>query len=92
MREQVTRILMDELKYSKHAAEVTSEDLLNIQDAEIRQSLMRWLALREMTPVAAEGYDAIQLTDRMTYPSALLAINMLRKEPIMAKRMLKGFK
>lgn len=92
MREQIIKVLMNELNYSKHAAEVTSDDLLAIQDDEIRKALMRWLALREMTPVSAEGFDAVQLTDRMKYPSALLAINMLKKDPEMAKKMLKGFR
>lgn len=92
MREQIIRILMNELNYGQHSAEVTSDDLLKIQDIETRQALMRWLAFREMAPVTAEGYDAVQLTDRMTYPSALLAIEMLKKEPQIAKKMLKGFR
>ncbi|MBP3452309.1 MAG: hypothetical protein J6M20_01160 [Clostridia bacterium] len=92
MREQIIKILMDELKYSRYSAEVTSDDLLAIQDDDIRKALMRWLALREMTPVSAEGYDAVQLTDRMSYPSALLAIELLKKEPLVAKKMLKGFR
>lgn len=92
MKEQITAILMDELNYSRYAAEITSADLLAIQDEDIRKALMRWLAFREMAPVSAEGYDAVQLTDRMTYPSALLAIDMLKKEPLVAKKMLRGFR
>lgn len=91
MQESIISILMNELNYSRKSAEITSNDLLQIQDAEIRQALMRWLAFREMTPVAELGYDAVQLTDRMTYPSALLAIEMLRKDP-KAAAMLKGFR
>lgn len=92
MKEQIINLLMNELNYSRHSAEVTSDDLLAIQDNDLRKALMRWLALREMTPVSAEGYDAVQLTDRMSYPSALLAIDLLKKEPLLAKKMLKGFK
>ena len=91
MKEHIIKILMDELNYSQRVAEVTARDLLEIRDGETRQALMRWLAYREMTPVSAEGYDAIQLTDRMTYPSALLAIEMLKTDPQTAK-ILKGFR
>ena len=91
MQENIISILMNELNYNRKSAEITSNDLLQIQDEEIRQALMRWLAFREMTPVAEQGYDAVQLTDRMTYPSALLAIEMLRKDPKSAT-MLKGFR
>lgn len=92
MKEQIIRILMNELNYSQRAAEVTADDLLAVQDAEIRRALMRWLECREMTPVAAEGYDAVQLTGIMKYPSALLSIDMLKKDPQTAKQLLRGFK
>lgn len=91
MKEQLIGILMNELNYNRHEAEITSDDLLRIQDEEIRRALMRWISSREMTSVAAEGYDAVRLTDRMSYPSALLAVQMLKTRPETAKRLLKGF-
>lgn len=92
MQERIIKILMEELNYKKEAAIVTSRDLLEVQDEEIHEALLLWINTRKMTPVMEAGFDAVALTGIMTYPSALLAIHMLRKEPERAKRLLKGFR
>ena len=92
MVEQIKRLLMEELNYTQHEADVTCRDLMGIQDPEVRQALMRWLAYREMSPVAAEEFDAVRLCDRMTYPSALLAIDAIRRKPEAARILREGFR
>lgn len=92
LEEMIIRILIEELKYKPETAKQTCQDLLEIKDTEIQQALSAWVQTREMTPVSAEGYDAVSLSRRMKYPSSLLAIDMLRKEPIKAKQALKGFR
>jgi hypothetical protein len=92
MEEAIIRILTEELNYKPETAGKTCRDLMDIQDPEIREALHTWVQTREMTPVSAEGYDAVSLTKRLRYPSALLAIEMLRTEPARAKQLLKGFR
>lgn len=92
MEQSLLRILIHELHYKTEAAQITCQDLLEIEDPEIRQALVQWIRTREMTPICAEGYDTVSLARRMRYPSALLAIDMLRKEPDRAKPLLKGFR
>lgn len=92
MKDKIVNILTEELNYKPESAHITCQDLLNIQDSEIQQALSVWVRTRVMTPVSAEGYDAVSLTQKMHYPSALLAIDMLRKEPDRAKQLLKGFR
>ena len=92
MEQEIFRILTEELNYKPETAQITCRDLLDIQDEEIRDALSVWVKTREMIPVSAEGYDAVSLTRRLRYPSALLAIDMLRKEPDRAKQALKGFR
>ena len=90
MEEIIMKILTGELSYTEKEARITCHDLLAIQDGEIRQALMLWMLTREMTPVSAEGFDAVTLTEQMYYPSALLAIDLLRKDPAPVKGMLMG--
>jgi len=92
VKEKLLDILLYELNYKAEAAQVTCCDLLEIEDPEIERALNLWIKTREMTHVIAENYDAVVLTRRMHYPSALLAIDMLRKEPIRAKQLLRGFR
>lgn len=92
MEERIREILVRELDYSPREAQVTCRDLMNIQDPEIRQALSLWAQTREMTRVTAGKYDAVALTARMHYPSALLAIDMLRKNPERTEKLLRGFR
>ena len=92
MEDSIISILINELNYKPEIAIETCRDLLEIQDFEIRQALSVWVQTREKPSVTAEGYDAALLSRRMHYPSALLAIDMLRKEPTRAKQLLKGFR
>ena len=92
MEEKLLSILLNELNYNPAAAEVTCRDLLAVEDPEIKRALAIWVETKEQKHVIVEGYDAVMLTRRMRYPSALLAIDMLRKEPARAKQLLKGFR
>lgn len=92
MEDIIIKILVEELGYKFESAVTTCKDLLDIKDTEIQKALLIWTQTREMTPVSSEGYDSISLISRMRYPSALLAIDMLRREPVRAKQLLKGFR
>lgn len=92
MEEKIIGILVGELGYSPREAEVTCRDLMGIQDPEIRQALVVWTQTRRATRVVAGGYDTAVLSARMHYPSALLAIDMLRKDPVRTAKLLRGFR
>ena len=92
MEEKLLKILTEELHYSPRSAQITCRDLLEIRDPEIRQALSAWAETRETAPASAEGFDAVSLSRRMYYPSALLAIDLLRRDPDRTKRLLKGFR
>ena len=92
MEKKIIGILESELGYSSREAEVTCRDLMAIQDPEISRALYIWTQTRKTTRVTAGGYDAVALCARMYYPSALLAIDMLRKDPVRAARLLRGFR
>lgn len=85
-------ILINELNYKPEIARATCHDLMAIQDPEIRQALLEWVQTRKRSSVIAEDYDAALLSQKMHYPSALLAIDMLRSEPLRAKQLLRGFR
>ena len=92
MRERLIQILIDELNYKPEVARITSEDLLEIQDPELKETLKKWVHTREIIPIREGSFDIISLMKRMRFPSALLAIDMLRREPDRAKLLLKGFR
>ena len=92
MKDQLIQILIQELNYRPEVALITSKDLLEIDDPELKESLERWVKTREISPIKEGSFDLISLANRIRFPSALLAIDMLRREPDRAKPLLKGFR
>ena len=92
MKDQLIQILIRELKYRPEVALITSDDLLEIEDPELKESLARWIQTREISEIREGQFDLVSLAQRMRFPSALLAIDMLRREPDRAKMLLKGFR
>lgn len=92
MKDQLIQILIRELKYRPEVALITSDDLLEIEDPELKESLEKWIQTREISQIKEGQFDLITLAKRMRFPSALLAIDMLRREPDRAKVLLKGFR
>lgn len=92
MKDQLIQILIRELKYRPEVALITSDDLLEIEDPELKESLEKWIQTREISQIKEGQFDLITLAKRMRFPSALLAIDMLRREPDRAKVLLEGFR
>lgn len=91
MDKQIADILQKEYGYSKQAAIQAASNLLSIQDDELRQALMKWLASRRTTNVSEDGVDTQMLCEQgYTYPAALIMIDMLRTSPEDARYILKG--
>jgi len=91
MEKQVADLLQRELGYSDTAAKQAAYSLLRIQDDEIRQALMKWLALRSETNINEGDINTQMLRNSgYTYPAALIMIDMLRTSPEDAMYILKG--
>jgi len=86
MKEKIVKILIDELDYSSHVAEVTAEDLLNLHP-QLQPILQKWLDTRESSDLHTSGFSLLQLiTERQyTFPSALIAMDWLLTDPKTAK-------
>ncbi|MCL1912311.1 MAG: hypothetical protein FWG10_00155 [Eubacteriaceae bacterium] len=85
MEEKIKDILITELDYSKYVAEMTAEDLCNLQPPldGIRDA---WLADRSISDIVVEGFSVSNLLKAgFTFPSALIAMDWLMDEPDIAK-------
>ena len=91
MNKRIADLLQKEYGYSEQAATQAATDLLGIQDDELRQALMKWLAYRSVTNVSEGDINTQMLCERgYTYPAALIMIDMLRTNPEDARYILKG--
>ena len=85
MKENIKYILINEYGYTDHVAEVTAEDLLNLQP-QLHAALRAWLDTRAITNVEVEGFSINRLMEReYTFPSALISLDWLLTEPDVAK-------
>jgi len=87
MKEKIVEILMKELDYSEYAADITADDLLNIQP-QLQPALRTWLESRAITEAEALGFSVTKLMEQReyTFPAALIAIDWLLTEPDVAKK------
>ena len=91
MNKRIADLLRNEYGYSEQAATQAATNLLSIQDDELRQALMKWLALRSVTNISEGDVNTQILCERgYTYPAALIMIDMLRTNPEDARYILKG--
>ncbi len=91
MNKRIANLLQKEYGYSEQAATQAAVNLLSIQDDELRQALMKWLALRSATNISEGDINTQMLCERgYTYPAALIMIDMLRTSPEEARYILKG--
>lgn len=88
MKSKLKDILIKELNYSEYAATVTSNDLENLHEQQLREALESWLHDRTVTDVVINGFSALQLMQEknFTYPAALIALDWLLTEPDIAKK------
>ena len=86
MKEEIVEILMKELDYSEHAAELTADDLIKIHP-QLHPALQKWLDTRIITNVEVLGFSIKQLMEQReyTFPSALISMDWLLTEPDIAK-------
>ena len=85
MKEKIVKILIKEYDYSDHVAEVTAEDLLNLQP-QLQSAMQAWLDKRTITDIEVHGFSINQLMEReYTFPSALISLDWLLTEPDVAK-------
>lgn len=87
MNEKIKSILMNELKYSEYAADVTAQDLDNIQP-QLKKALDKWLLDRTISDVETLGFSARKLmADKgFAYPAALIAMDWLLTDPATAQK------
>ena len=84
MKEKIVSILINEYAYSDYVAEVTANDLLNIQP-QLQPALQAWLDSRSFTNIEVQGFSINQLMERKyAFPSALISMDWLLTEPEVA--------
>jgi hypothetical protein len=82
-------ILIDELEYTKYEADVTTEDLLNLDDSLI-PVFAAWLKDRTITDIEISKTSLVKLMreNSLKFPSALITLDWLTKDPETAKKAL----
>ena len=91
MKQKLKEILMNELAYSEYVAEITLEDLCNLNE-ELSAILEKWTENRTVTDIAVEGFSLAALMEErgFSFPAALIAMDWLLIEPEIAKTELSG--
>lgn len=86
MKNEIIRVLVDELGYSQREAELTADDLLDLHPS-LQAAFSQWLRSRTAANLEAEGFTTqkLMLNKKFTYPAALIALDWLLKEPETAK-------
>ena len=84
MKENIVQILVSELGYLDHVADITADDLINLQP-QLQPILKKWLSDREVENVETNNISITQLISRgYTFPSALISMDWLLTEPEIA--------
>ena len=75
-------ILVKELGYSEYEANLTANDLLNLQPR-FHLALNKWVVSREETEIAIGAISTGKLVKdkKMTYPAALIALDWVATDP-----------
>ena len=78
----IGHILKSELGYSDYEAEVTAQDLCNLQP-QLQPALQEWVSSRKETDIAVGGFSAFELMKKknFTYPATLIALDWLIVDP-----------
>ena len=86
MKEKIIEILVKELDYSDHVANITADDLLKIQP-QLQPALQTWLDTRDIVNVEVLGFSIKQLMEQRdyTFPSALISMDWLLTDPEIAR-------
>jgi hypothetical protein len=87
LNDELEQILISELGYSKQAAKVTAHDLNNL-DPYLKVAFTRWLTTRETDDITVATFSALKLMRQkaFSYPAALVALDWLIKEPVVAAK------
>lgn len=87
MKDRIIDILISELGYSDHVANLTADDLVKVKP-QLQPALQKWLDSREITNVEILGFSIDQLTKQRgyTFPSALISMDWLLTEPDIAQK------
>ena len=75
-------ILVKELGYSEYEADITANDLLNLQPR-FQPALEKWVTSREETVIMLGAISTAKLMHdkKMTYPAALIALDWVVTDP-----------
>ena len=86
MKEKIIKILIEELDYSEHVADVTADDLLKLHP-QLQPPFQSWLENRKITNVEILGFSVEQLVKQRgyTFPSALISMDWLLTDSETAK-------
>lgn len=78
----IGQILKNELGYSDYEAEVTAQDLCDLQP-QLQPALQEWVSSRKETDLAVGDFSAFELMKKkgFTYPAALIALDWLIVDP-----------
>ena len=81
-KKKLCDILVNELDYSEYEADITANDLLNLQPR-FRHALEKWVSSREETDIAIGAISSAKLVrdKKFTYPAALIALDWLATDP-----------
>lgn len=81
-KKELYNILVNELDYSEYEADITANDLLNLQPR-FRPALEKWVSSREETNIAIGAISSAKLVrdKKFTYPAALIAVDWLATDP-----------
>lgn len=82
LKEKIKEILIRELGYSEYVAELTAKDLMDLKP-ELKGALAEWLDNRREEVISICGISTKDLIEdkEMTYPSALISLNWVLRDP-----------
>lgn len=81
-KQTIEILLKEELGYSAFEADITAQDLCNLQP-QLQPALQKWISSREESDIEIAGFSAVQLMKKkhFTYPAALIALDWLIVDP-----------
>ena len=84
--------LMNEYRYTDHAAELTAWDLCHLISEDARDAAKRWMKEDVYTDVAVQGVSVFRLMEErhMRFPAALIFVDWMRRDPKAARDFLEA--
>jgi hypothetical protein len=88
-QKNIKKILINELNYTKYEAEVTSADLIKL-DQSLQPALLLWLKDRTVSDLKMYDFSVLKLMEekKFTFPASLIALDWLIKDPETARKAL----